>query len=98
MARRYVVRSFFTPSGHHDRWPTFARGDCGHSNEKIRVDLEERELLYLLRLKHTSKIKALEHDLMHPSEGWLTVGTDGKLPKPRHAFLSHELCFCLALA
>jgi len=65
---------FFTPSGRHDRWPTFARGDCGHGNEKIRIELEERELLYLLRLKHTSKIKALVHDLMHPSEGWLDCG------------------------
>ncbi len=64
----------FTPSGHHDRCPTFARGDCGHGNEKIRVDFEERELLYLLKLKHTSKVKALLRDLIHPSEVWPDCG------------------------
>ena len=72
---------FFTPSGPRERRPTFARGDCGHGSEKIRVDFEERELLYLLKLKHMSKIKALVRDLMHPSEGWLDCGNGWEATK-----------------
>ena len=57
-----------------ERWPTFARGDCGYGSEKIMVEFEEHELPYLLKLRHTSKVKALVRDLMHQSDGWLDCG------------------------
>lgn len=57
-----------------ERWPTFARGDCGYGSEKIMVEFEGRELPYLLKLRHTSKVKALVRDLMRQSDGWQDCG------------------------
>lgn len=57
-----------------ERWPTFARGDCGYGSEKIMQGFEERELPYLLKLRHTSKVKDLVRDLMRRSDGWKDAG------------------------
>jgi len=47
-----------------ERWPTFVRGDCGYDNEKIMTQFEERCLPYLLKLRHTTKVKALVRDVL----------------------------------
>jgi hypothetical protein len=57
-----------------DRWPTFVRGDCGYGSEQIMSEFEERGLPYLLKLRHTKKVKALVRDLMRRSEGWKNSG------------------------
>ena len=57
-----------------DRWPTFVRGDCGYGNENIMAQLEERELPYLLKLRHTPKVKALVRDVLAQSQGWVDCG------------------------
>jgi len=57
-----------------ERWPTFVRGDCGYGSEKIMRELEERGLPYLLKLRHTPKIKALVRDLLRASAGWQDCG------------------------
>jgi len=57
-----------------DRWPTFVRGDCGYGSEKIMHEFEARDLPYLLKLRHTSKVKALVRDLLRHSDGWQDCG------------------------
>ena len=57
-----------------ERWPTFARGDCGYGNEKIMVEFEERALPYLLKLRHTPKVKTLVRELMAQSARWQDAG------------------------
>jgi Transposase DDE domain group 1 len=57
-----------------ERWPTFARGDCGYGSEKIMCEFEARELPYLLKLRHTAKVKALVRDHLRQSEGWQDCG------------------------
>jgi hypothetical protein len=54
-----------------DRWPTFARGDCGYGSEKILLEFEERALPYLCKLRHTPKVKQLVRELMGQSHGWI---------------------------
>ncbi len=38
------------------------------------TDLEARGLPYLLKLRHTPKVKALVRDVLGKSEGWLDWG------------------------
>jgi len=57
-----------------ERWPTFARGDCGYGGERIMQDFEQHDLPYLLKLRHTPKVKDLVRDLMRQSDGWLDAG------------------------
>ena len=57
-----------------DRWPTFVRGDCGYGSENIMSDFEERGLPYLLKLRHTTKVKALVRELLRQSKGWVDCG------------------------
>lgn len=54
-----------------ERWPTFVRGDCGYGNEKTMTQLEARGLPYLLKLRHTKKVKALVRDVLGRSDGWM---------------------------
>lgn len=54
-----------------ERWPTFVRGDCSYGNEQIMTQFEERELPYLLKLRHTPKVKALVRDALRQSQGWV---------------------------
>ena len=44
--------------------------DCGYGSEKIMHEFEERGLPYLLKLRHTAKVKELVRQLMRHSEGW----------------------------
>ncbi len=57
-----------------ERWPTFARGDCGYGSEKIMGEFEERSLPYLLKLRHTARVKELVRELMSQSQGWQDSG------------------------
>ncbi len=57
-----------------ERWPTFVRGDCGYGNEGFMNELEQRGLPYLLKLRHTAKVKALVRDVLSRSEGWVDCG------------------------
>lgn len=57
-----------------ERWPTFARADCGYGNEKIMVEFEERELPYLFKLRHTPKVKSLIRETLVRSAGWVDAG------------------------
>ena len=57
-----------------DRWPTFVRGDCGYGSEKIMNGFEARGLPYLLKLRHTTKVKALVCDLLRQCDGWQDCG------------------------
>ena len=57
-----------------ERWPTFARGDCGYGSEKIMSEFEAHGLPYLLKLRHTKKVKELVRDLMRQSTGWQDSG------------------------
>jgi hypothetical protein len=57
-----------------DRWPTFVRGDCGYGSENIMSDFEERGLPYLLKLRQTTKVKALRRELLRQSKGWVDCG------------------------
>ena len=57
-----------------ERWPTFARGDCGYGNEGVMNAFEEQGLPYLLKLRHTPKVKALVRDVLSRSEGWVDCG------------------------
>ena len=57
-----------------ERWPTFVRGDCGYGNERFMGELERRGLPYLLKLRHTAKVKALVRDVLGRSEGWEDCG------------------------
>ena len=57
-----------------ERWPTYVRGDCGYGNERIMAEFEERGLPYLLKLRHTPKVKALVRDVLGHSDGWVDCG------------------------
>ena len=57
-----------------ERWPAFARGDCGYGNEKIMLEFEERALPYLLKLRHTPKVKTLVREIMAQSTRWRDAG------------------------
>jgi len=57
-----------------ERWPTFARGDCGYGNEKIMAEFEERELPYLFKLRHTPKVKSLIRETLARGAGWVDAG------------------------
>lgn len=57
-----------------ERWPTYVRGDCAYGNENIMTEFEQRGLPYLLKLRHTKKVKALVHDVLAQSEGWVDCG------------------------
>ncbi len=54
-----------------ERWSTFARGDCGYGSEKMMSEFEARELPYLLKLRHTPKVKELVRDHLRQSGGWV---------------------------
>lgn len=54
-----------------ERWPTFVRGDCGYGNEQFMAELEQRGLPYLLKLRHTARVKALVRDVLGQSHGWV---------------------------
>ena len=41
-----------------ERWPSFARGDCGYGNEKILTQFEGRALPYLFKKPTTAKPSA----------------------------------------
>jgi hypothetical protein len=57
-----------------ERWPSFVRGDCGYGNEKIISEFEEQGLPYLLKLRHTTKVKALVRQVLSQSGRWQGVG------------------------
>jgi hypothetical protein len=57
-----------------ERWPAFARGDCGYGSEKIMLEFEERALPYLLKLRHTPKVKTLVREIMAQSARWRDAG------------------------
>jgi len=57
-----------------ERWPTFVRGDCGYGSEKIMVEFEERGLPYLLKLRHSPRVKTLVREIMAQSARWQDVG------------------------
>lgn len=40
-------------------WPRFIRGDCNYGNERDMNDAETRGMLYLFKLRQTSKVKKL---------------------------------------
>ena len=50
------------------------RGDCGYGNEKFMTELEARALPYMLKLRHTPKVKALVRDVLYQSDGWVDCG------------------------
>ena len=80
---------WFTLEGQsRDRWPTCVHSGCGYGREKIMREFEARELPYLLKLRHTSKVKALVHDLLRQSggsqdcaEGWEAAEASIKLSR-----------------
>lgn len=57
-----------------ERWPTFMRGDCGYGNQKVMLECEERGLPYLLKLRHTSKVRTLVREVMAQSARWQEAG------------------------
>ena len=57
-----------------ERWPTFVRGDCGYGSEKIMVEFEEQGLPYLLKLRHSPRVKTLVREIMAQSARWQDVG------------------------
>ena len=57
-----------------ERWPTFVRGDCGYGSEKIMVEFEEQGLPYLLKLRHSPRVKTLVREIMAQSARWQNVG------------------------
>jgi len=56
------------------QWPTFARGDCAYGNEAVMLEFEERQLPYLFKLRHTSKVKALVQAMMARGALWQDCG------------------------
>ena len=65
------------------RRPAFVRGDCAFGNERDLRDAEERGYHYLFKLRQTSGVKTLIHQLferetwMPAGQGW--EGTDASL-------------------
>jgi hypothetical protein len=57
-----------------ERWPTYIRGDCAYGNEQIINEFEQRNLPYLLKLRHTKNVKELVRDLLRKSDGWQDCG------------------------
>ena len=57
-----------------ERWPTFARGDCGYGNEAVMLEFEQRGLPYLFKLRHTLKVKSLVQRLMSQGSRWQDAG------------------------
>ncbi len=57
-----------------ERWPTFARADCGYGSEAVMLEFEQRGLPYLMKLRHTLKVKTLVRELMGQRTGWQDAG------------------------
>ncbi len=57
-----------------DRWPTFARGDCGYGSEAVMLEFEQRGLPYLFKLRHTLKVKELVRAMMGQGALWKDCG------------------------
>jgi hypothetical protein len=63
--------------------PAFVRGDCGWGTDKMMTEAEERNILYLFKLKQTSKVKRLieqafsREDWAPAGQGW--KGVEAKL-------------------
>ena len=57
-------------------WPCFIRGDCNFGNERDMNEAETRGMLYLFKLRQTSKVKALikqvfcRNDWEPAGQGW----------------------------
>lgn len=54
-------------------WPAFFRGDCAYGTEPFLVELEQRLLPYLSKLRLTSNVKKLINRLFRNSE-WVDAG------------------------
>lgn len=52
------------------QWPTFSRGDCGYGSEGVMLEHEERELPYLFKMRHTTKVKDLVTRMMRQGALW----------------------------
>ena len=56
------------------QWPTFSRGDCGYGSEGVMLEHEERELPYLFKMRHTTKVKDLVTRMMRQGALWEDCG------------------------
>ena len=56
------------------QWPTFSRGDCGYGSEGVMLEHEERELPYLFKMRHTTKVKDLVTRMMRQGAFWEDCG------------------------
>jgi hypothetical protein len=56
------------------QWPTFVRGDCGYGSEITMLEHEQRDLPYLFKLRHTTKIKELVTRMMRQGALWQDCG------------------------
>ena len=66
-----------------ERWPAFARGDCGYGNEKIMLECEEHALPYLFKLRHTPKVKTLVREIMAQGARWRDAGEGWEVAEAR---------------
>ena len=55
-------------------WPAFVRGDCGFGNEGLLGEAEARGLPCLLKLRHSSKVRALVSRMQHGGGRWEDAG------------------------
>lgn len=55
------------------KWPAFIRGDCSFGNEGMMRECEEHRAHYLFKLRQSSKVKRLIHELFGRAD-WVAAG------------------------
>lgn len=55
-------------------WPRLVRGDCGHGNEELMAECEQRGLSYVFKLRRSKGVQDLVKQLNRSGAGWRDAG------------------------
>lgn len=55
-------------------WPSMIRGDCGHGNEELMAECEQRGLSYVFKLRRSKGVQDLIKQLNRSGEAWREAG------------------------
>ncbi len=55
-------------------WPSLVRGDCGHGNEELMAECEQRGLSYVFKLRRSKGVQDLVKQLNRSGAAWRPAG------------------------
>lgn len=55
-------------------WPSLVRGDCGHGNEELMGECEQRDLSYVFKLRRSKGVQDLVKQLNRSGAAWRDAG------------------------